>query len=48
MSPQRRNNPDIESPSQEFPSRPRTDQQTPTVELPGDDRDGSVGRDEEE
>ncbi len=48
MSPQRRNNPDIESPAQEFPSRPRTDQETSDTERPADDRPGTVSRDEEE
>lgn len=48
MSQPRRNNPDIESPAQEFPSRPHTDHETPTVDLPADDRHGTVGRDEEE
>lgn len=48
MSPQRRNNPDIESPAQEFPSRPRTDQETPGADRSVDDRHGIVGRDEEE
>ena len=47
MSPQRRNNPDIESPAQEFPSRPQTDQEMPGVDRPADGRH-TVSRDEEE
>ncbi len=47
MSPQRRNNPDIEAPSQEFPSRPPTEEM-PGIDGPSDVRHGTVGRDEEE
>jgi len=48
MSPQRVNNPDIESPAPEFPSRPQTGQEMPGVDGPSDVRHGTVGRDEEE
>lgn len=48
MSLPRRHNPDIESPAQEFPNRPQTDQDVPGDERSVDDRHGTVGRDEEE
>jgi hypothetical protein len=48
MSPQRRNNPDVESPAQEFPSRRQTDQESTEAERPADDNHGTADRDEEE
>lgn len=43
-----RNNPDIESPGEDFPGRPQSGSGAPGMEHPvGESRDG-VGRDEEQ